>query len=211
MRLSDIRRDYALGSLNRENLDTDPIVQFDIWFKEAIAAQLPDSTAMTLATVDKEGKPFQRIVLLKDVTPKGFVFYTNLASRKAEQIKHNAKVSLHFPWHVLERQVHISGIATRLTIDEDMRYFMSRPKESQLAAWASKQSQRVSTRQILESKYQELKKAFENKKIPVPSFWGGYCVQMESIEFWQGGKHRLHDRFIYVPKEGKWKIERLCP
>ena len=211
MELSDIRREYIKGGLRRKDLKENPIEQFDLWLKQAVDAKLTDPTAMTVATVDESGQPFQRIVLLKDVDNSGFVFYTNLASRKAQQIEHNAKVSLHFPWHPMERQVHITGTAEKLSALENMKYFSSRPKESQIAAWASKQSSRISARGLLEGKFLELKKKFANGEIPIPEFWGGFRIRPESIEFWQGGEHRLHDRFLFSRDGSEWDVERLAP
>ncbi|MFM2606810.1 pyridoxamine 5'-phosphate oxidase [Vibrio campbellii] len=211
MELTDIRREYAQGGLRRKDLAADPIDQFNLWLEQAIEAKLTDPTAMTVATVDENGQPFQRIVLLKNVDKDGFVFYTNLGSRKAQQLEHNSKISLHFPWHPLERQVHVTGTAEKLTAMENMKYFSSRPKESQLAAIASKQSSRISARGILEGKYLELKQKFAKGEIPVPSFWGGFRVRVDSIEFWQGGEHRLHDRFLFSRQDNSWDIDRLAP
>lgn len=212
MGIEDIRREYSQGGLRRKDLNDDPIVQFNLWLEQAVAAKLTDPTAMTVATVDQNGMPFQRIVLLKSVDNDGFVFYTNLGSRKAQHIEHNNKVSLHFPWHPLERQVHITGVAEKLTPMENIKYFTSRPKESQLAAIASKQSSRISTRGVLEGKFLELKQKFAKGEIPVPSFWGGYRIRPETIEFWQGGEHRLHDRFLFSQDgQGHWEAERLAP
>ncbi|WP_428772601.1 pyridoxamine 5'-phosphate oxidase [Vibrio sp.] len=211
MELADIRREYIQGGLRRKDLESDPVAQFNKWLQQAIEAGLTDPTAMTVATVDSSGMPYQRIVLLKSVDQNGFVFYTNLGSRKAQQIEHNNKVSLHFPWHPLERQVHITGIAEKLSAVENMKYFSSRPKESQLAAIASRQSSRISARGVLEGKFLELKQKFAQGQIPVPSFWGGYRVRPESIEFWQGGEHRLHDRFLYCKQQQEWTIDRLAP
>ena len=211
MELEDIRREYTKGGLRRKDLLADPIAQFDFWLKQAVEAKLTDPTAMTGATVDNTGQPFQRIVLLKHVDQDGFVFYTNLGSRKAQQIEVNSKVSLHFPWHPLERQVHITGVAEKLSMVENMKYFSSRPKESQLAAIASKQSSRISARGVLEGKFLELKQKFEKGEIPVPSFWGGFRIRPTSIEFWQGGEHRLHDRFLFSKEEKDWHIDRLAP
>lgn len=211
MELEDIRREYTKGGLRRKDLLADPIAQFDLWLQQAIDAKLTDPTAMTVATVDESGQPFQRIVLLKDVNQDGFVFYTNLGSRKAQQIEANAKVSLHFPWHPLERQVHITGVAEKLSAVENIKYFSSRPKASQLAAIASKQSSRISARGVLEGKFLELKQKFEKGEIPVPSFWGGFRIKPQSIEFWQGGEHRLHDRFLFSKQAQEWHIDRLAP
>lgn len=211
MELEDIRREYTKGGLRRKDLLADPVQQFDLWLKQAIEAKLTDPTAMTVATVDESGQPFQRIVLLKHVDEQGFVFYTNLGSRKASQIEVNAKVSLHFPWHPMERQVHITGVAEKLSMVENMKYFSSRPKDSQLAAIASKQSSRISARGVLEGKFLELKQKFEKGEIPVPSFWGGFRIKPTSIEFWQGGEHRLHDRFLFSKEAEAWHIDRLAP
>ncbi len=213
MDLYDIRREYTQGGLRRKDLPADPLALFDKWMQQAIEAKLPDPTAMTIATVDSEGQPFQRIVLLKHYDHQGFVFYTNLGSRKAGQLKENNKISLHFPWHYLERQVHLTGTAEKLGTMEVMKYFTSRPKESQIAAWASHQSSRLSARAALEGKFMELKQKFSKGEVPLPTFWGGFRVKINSMEFWQGGEHRLHDRFIYTGEngEGEWDIERLAP
>ncbi|PSU33595.1 pyridoxamine 5'-phosphate oxidase [Photobacterium lutimaris] len=214
MELSDIRRDYTQGGLRRHDLPEQPEQLFNTWLEQAIEAKLTDPTAMTVATVDEHGQPYQRIVLLKHFDKDGFVFYTNLGSRKALHLADNSKISLHFPWHPLERQVHITGCAEKLSKLEVLKYFSSRPKESQIAAWASKQSERISARQALESKFFELKDKFAKGDVPVPTFWGGYRVKINSIEFWQGGANRLHDRFLYTRTQDEaqqWDIERLAP
>lgn len=214
MKLSDMRREYAMDALKRSDLADNPVEQFNLWLEQAIKVELTDPTAMTVATVDENGQPFQRIVLLKNVDDDGFIFYTNLGSRKAQHLEHNQKISLHFPWHPMERQVHITGTVEKLSAIENMKYFTSRPKESQLAAWASKQSSRISARSVLEGKYMELKAKFAEGKIPVPTFWGGYRVKVDTIEFWQGGEHRLHDRFVYSKQDtstSNWDISRLAP
>jgi pyridoxamine 5'-phosphate oxidase len=211
MELSDIRREYTQGGLRRKDLMSSPFDQFERWLQQAIDANISDPTAMIIATVDQQGQPFQRIVLLKNSGTEGFVFYTNLGSRKALHIEHNNKVSLHFPWHMLERQVQIIGRAQKLSAMENFKYFISRPKDSQIAAIASHQSRRLSARGILEGKYLELKQKYAQGDVPVPSFWGGYRVVPESFEFWQGGKHRLHDRFLYTKVDKNWEIERLAP
>ncbi len=213
MDLHDVRREYLTDGLRAKNLPKSPSLLFETWLKQAIEFGLSDPTAMTIATVDEQGKPYQRIVLLKHFDEKGFVFYTNLGSRKAKQLKTNPHISLHFPWHSMERQVHVTGHVEALSKLEVIRYFLSRPKESQLAAWASQQSERLSARQVLESKFFELKKAYEKThEIPVPEFWGGYRVLADSFEFWQGGKNRLHDRFLYEKNAKQdWFFERLAP
>ncbi|PRD39243.1 UNVERIFIED_CONTAM: pdxH [Trichonephila clavipes] len=212
MKIDDIRRSYTKDKLDADNLAADPIVQFEQWLKDAIAAELPDPTAMCVATVDASGQPSQRLVLLKDVNSSGFTFYTNLGSRKASELAVNPKVSLHFPWHPLERQVIVYGTAERVPSSQVVKYFLSRPKESQLAAWASEQSRPISTRHALMQKFAEIKHKFEHGEVPLPSFWGGFLVKPSKIEFWQGGEHRLHDRFMYSRQaDGSWQIERLCP
>ncbi|MBU1619440.1 MAG: pyridoxamine 5'-phosphate oxidase [Gammaproteobacteria bacterium] len=212
MKIADIRRSYSMDKLDLDKLNADPFLQFEAWLKDAVAAELPDPTAMCVATVDASGQPSQRLVLLKDVSSKGFVFYTNLGSRKASELEQNPKVCLHFPWHPLERQVIVYGTAERVPASQVMSYFLSRPKESQLAAWASEQSRPVSTRQVLMQKFAEIKHKFEQGEVPVPSFWGGFLVKPHQIEFWQGGEHRLHDRFMYKQQaDSSWAIERLCP
>lgn len=209
--LQQIRREYSQGELRRADLDSDPLVQFERWLQQTIEAGIPDPTAMTIATVSADGQPSQRIVLLKDVGEGGFVFYTNLSSRKALELEKNNKISLHFPWHFMERQVKVCGVATPLSKTEVAKYFFSRPKESQLAAWASQQSKPISTRQMLISKFEEVKQQFAQGQIPLPKFWGGYRVIPHEIEFWQGGEHRLHNRFCYYKHGLQWKIERLMP
>ncbi|MDP5028937.1 MAG: pyridoxamine 5'-phosphate oxidase [Paraglaciecola sp.] len=210
--ISDIRRDYTKSGLDTENLTADPLELFDIWLQNAVDAKLDDPTAMTVATVDPSGQPSQRIVLLKDVNQGGFVFYTNLGSKKADDLKHNSKISLHFPWHMLDRQVKISGTAELLSVGDVAKYFVSRPKPSQIAAWVSKQSRPIATRQLLMSQFNEAKQKFMHGEVPLPSFWGGYRVIPHKIEFWQGGEHRMHDRFVYTLDSNKqWQTQRLMP
>ena len=211
MSLEDNRREYDYGNLSRGSLAGDPFAQSTLWMNQAIDAQVQDPTAMSVATVSAEGKPWQRMVLLKGFDARGFVFYTNMGSRKAQEIEANAQVSLHFPWLQLDRQVIVGGRAERLSTDEVMRYFISRPKESQLAAWASKQSSRIDSRQALETQFAQIKEKFAKGDIPLPDFWGGYRVVPEEIEFWQGGESRLHDRFSYSRNGGDWQIDRLSP
>ncbi len=193
--IAHLRREYTKGGLRRRDLPADPLTLFERWLSQACDAKLADPTAMVVATVDEHGQPYQRIVLLKHYDEKGMVFYTNLGSRKAHQIENNPRVSLLFPWHTLERQVMVIGKAERLSTLEVMKYFHSRPRDSQIGAWVSKQSSRISARGILESKFLELKQKFQQGEVPLPSFWGGFRVSLEQIEFWQGGEHRLHDRF----------------
>ena len=214
MSLQDNRREYDYGKLTRESLSASPFDQFTLWMEQAIEAGIQDPTAMSVATVSAEGKPWQRMVLLKDFDQRGFVFYTNLGSRKAQEIAANGQVSLHFPWLQLDRQVIVGGRAERLSTVDVMKYFLSRPKGSQLAAWASKQSSRINSRQALETQFAQVKDKFSKGEIPLPDFWGGYRVVPEEIEFWQGGEQRLHDRFSYQLDDDKhvgWDISRLSP
>lgn len=213
MDISNFRREYLRGGLKRKGLDEDPVKQFTTWFEQARATDISDPTAMILATVDKNGQPSQRTVLLKYYDESGFVFFTNFESRKAREIEQNSKVSLLFVWLELERQVMISGTASRISTAESAKYFMTRPKDSQLAAWVSTQSSMISSRQMLLQKFDEMKRKIGSGKVPLPSFWGGYKVAPTEIEFWQGRKNRLHDRFLYTPApDGKgWQHERLAP
>lgn len=212
MDLEQIRREYLAGGLRREHLSDNPFQQFEAWLQQAVASQIPDPTAMVLATVDAAGQPDQRLVLLKQMDEQGFVFYTNYASKKARDIAVNAKVSLHFPWHMMERQVRVNGTATRLSTVESLKYFISRPPESQLAAWASQQSSRISSRRLLLDQFERMKEKFADGKIPLPDFWGGYRIVPHRFEFWQGGASRLHDRFEYLQTPaGSWDIGRLAP
>jgi len=207
-----MRAEYERGALRREDLSADPIEQFARWIEEACLAELVEPNALTLATVSADGQPALRTVLLKSFDARGFVFFTNLESRKARHIGENPKVSLLFPWLALQRQVCINGTAERVSISESMVYFASRPFASQLAAWASRQSKVISARAILEMKWEEAKRKFSEGKVPMPSFWGGFRVKPQEIEFWQGREHRLHDRFLYtLQAEDAWRLERIAP
>jgi pyridoxamine 5'-phosphate oxidase len=210
--LPHMRRNYALGHLSRESLAADPVVQFEIWLKEALEAGVIEPNAMTLATSTPDGRPLVRTVLLKSLDERGLVFFTNLESRKAGHIAQNPHVALVFPWLALERQVIITGTAECVPVTETVRYFLSRPRDSQIAAWASQQSRAISSRQFLEMEWAKLKEKFSTGEVPLPPFWGGFRVRPQTMEFWQGGPHRLHDRFQY--KRGPhdvWTIERLAP
>jgi len=212
LELENLRREYLQGGLELSDLAADPIEQFSRWMQQTIAADLPDPNAMTIATVDASGQPSQRIVLLKHLDPKGFVFYTNLNSRKAQELKQNPKISLHFPWYFLERQVKVCGVAESLSPAEVLKYFVTRPRDSQIGAWASTQSRPISSRALLMQQFESMKNKFAKGEIPLPDFWGGFRVKPHQIEFWQGGAHRLHDRFQYnLQADGAWKIERLEP
>ncbi len=213
MELENLRREYLHENLSDASLDADPLRQFELWLQQAIDLDIPDPTAMVLATVDEKGQPSQRIVLLKHVDADGFVFFTNYASRKAQDIAGNRHVSLLFPWHSINRQVKVSGSAEKIPVPESLKYFISRPRESQLAAWASKQSAVLPSRQFLLAQLERMKEKFGQGDIPLPDFWGGYRVRPACIEFWQGAEHRLHDRFQYSRRDdtGAWHLQRLAP
>ena len=234
MNLGDFREDYRRDALDRAVLDANPLSQFESWFREATGEQSQsrwrkigvalyklwsaicnhrpaDSNAMTLATLDKNGKPSTRTVLLKSVDERGFIFFTNYDSRKGRELAENPNAALTFFWSDLERQVCIAGSVIKLPVAESEAYFKSRPRGSQLAAWASNQSEIVPDRATLEKKWSELEAKFPNK-IPLPPNWGGFILRPERIEFWQGRSSRLHDRYNYAKQaDGSWKIARLSP
>ncbi|MGB3534669.1 MAG: pyridoxamine 5'-phosphate oxidase [Microcoleaceae cyanobacterium] len=213
MDISDLRKEYTKDGLTREQLNPNPVQQFEKWFQQACTADLPEPSAMCLATASANAAPSQRMVLLKYFDHQGFVFFTNYESNKARQIEENPQVSLLFFWTALERQVRISGSSAKISTAESLKYFLSRPRGSQIGAWTSPQSTVISSRQILEMKFDEIKRKFENKEIPLPSAWGGYRVVPHHFEFWQGRPNRLHDRFSYSILEDKsaWEIQRLAP
>ncbi|HTQ98651.1 MAG TPA: pyridoxamine 5'-phosphate oxidase [Candidatus Acidoferrum sp.] len=211
MNLEQFRRDYLQGGLRRGELPDDPLQLFTTWQQQAIASGLVDPTAMVLATVNAEGQPSQRFVLLKSFDARGFVFYTNYGSRKAADIAGNSRVSLLFPWHMLERQVKVEGRAEKVSLLESAKYFATRPRESQLAAWASSQSHALGSRQLLLAQLDAMRHKFANGEVPLPDFWGGFRVVPSAFEFWQGGGNRLHDRFHYARHGDAWGIERLAP
>ncbi len=212
MHYETLRREYATSALMRENLDACPLRQFERWMEEAVSAGLDDPTAMVLATLDEHGAPWQRIVLLKGVSDAGFVFYTNHGSDKAQAIVRAPRVSLLFPWNALNRQVIVAGSALRISSAEAAAYFATRPRDSQVAAWASRQSQPIADRAALQAQAARVRETFGDGEIPMPDFWGGYRVAPQRIEFWQGREHRLHDRFVYTREaHDPWRIEQLQP
>jgi pyridoxamine 5'-phosphate oxidase len=213
MDIADIRREYSRDGLRRADLDANPITQFQKWFEQVLAAQpdRPDANAMTLATADKSGRPFARIILLKGVDERGFFFFTNYDSRKGRELAANANAALTFYWADFERQVCVAGSVQKISREESEKYFKSRPRGSQLAAWASNQSDVVKDRAALEAKWSEMEKKFPGE-IPLPPNWGGYVLKPERLEFWQGRPSRLHDRFQYARQpDNSWKLERLAP
>ena len=204
--------DFSRPPLLIEELESDPIVQFEKWFREAWDENYPMPHAMSLATASAEGLPTVRTVLLKGYDPRGFVFFTNYGSRKAKQMSDNPQAALLFPWVRLGRQVTVAGRVEKISKSESVQYFLSRPRGSQLSAWASAQSTVISSRAILESAFATVKRRFADGEVPLPDFWGGYRVDPDSIEFWQNRKDRLHDRFLYNRGEnGAWRIDRLTP
>lgn len=212
MDLSSFREEYLKNTLHRKDLQPNPVEQFQIWFNQALESKIPEPNAMSIATVNAQGMPSLRTVLLKYFSAEGFVFFTNYESHKAHDISENTNVCIMFPWVALERQVIIYGKAEKVSRAESLRYFMKRPKESQLGAWVSHQSAAISGRKLLEMKLMELKRKFSEGEIPIPSFWGGFRIVPSKIEFWQGGPGRVHDRFMYILQEDKsWTIERLQP
>ncbi len=211
MDISDYRREYTQNGLSRADLLDSPILQFKQWFKQACEVDIVDANAMTLATVSASGVPSVRTVLLKTFDERGFVFFTNYTSQKAREIEANPNVALLFPWTALERQVEITGKAEKISTAESLKYFASRPTGSQIGAWVSRQSSVISTRQALEMQWQKMKQKFQDGKIPLPDFWGGYRVVPEKVEFWQGRVNRLHDRFEYRRQANHWDIQRLAP
>ena len=211
--LADLRKDYSLAGLLEKDLAKDPFRQFEKWFQEAEAAKLLEPNAMVLSTVGPDGRPASRTVLLKGFDGRGFVFYTNHESRKGRELAANPRVALLFPWLALERQVVVEGMAARVSREESEAYFHSRPRASQLGAWASRQSSVITGRAPLEDAMKTLEQTYAGEEIPMPPAWGGYRVAPESVEFWQGRRSRLHDRLRYTrdAKAGAWIVERLSP
>ena len=212
MDISNIRGKYTTKNFDIKDLDKNPFKQFEIWFKDAMNENLLEPNAFTLATVGADMMPSVRTVLLKYFSEKGFVFFTNYDSKKAKQMENNPKVAALFTWLTLERQIKIEATVEKISKADSLKYFLSRPKGSQLGAWVSRQSEVISSRALLEQKFEEMKNKFLNKEIPFPSFWGGYIIKPIRIEFWQGGEDRLHDRFLYeLQEDNSWEIKRLAP
>jgi len=211
LNLQALREEYSQRHLRRRDLDPDPIVQFNRWLAEAVEARIKEPNAMSLATADSAGQPSARIVLLKGVNAGGFLFFTNYGSRKAAELEVNPRAGLNFFWPELERQVVIEGVVHRASREEAGDYFRSRPIASQLGAWASRQSQIVPSREWLEEKMESLASEYAGREVPLPSFWGGYWLVPATIEFWQGGPSRIHDRLRYLRAGAGWQIDRLSP
>lgn len=210
--IADLRKEYSSETLLENDIATGPIVQFQKWWDQAIASEILEPNAMTLATASTDGLPSARIVLLKGFDEKGFVFYTNYESYKAMQLQENPKACLVFHWRELERQVRIMGVVQKVSTEESNEYFSSRPIGSRIGAWASPQSKMIPGREWLEHEFEKRKNEFSSGDVPLPPHWGGYIVKPVIIEFWQGRFSRLHDRIQYTLEEaGSWKIERLAP
>ncbi|MAJ51647.1 MAG: pyridoxamine 5'-phosphate oxidase [Flammeovirgaceae bacterium] len=209
--LSNLRKEYTQAQLTVNSLEKSPILQFQKWFDQALKAAILEPNAMVLSTVDFDNIPSQRTVLLKYFNDLGFVFFSNYTSSKAQHLDVNPNASLLFPWYTLERQVILMGKVERIPVEESKAYFFSRPHGSQLGAWVSKQSSVIDSRQVLEDRLSEIKRQFSEGNVPFPSFWGGYRLIPKSIEFWQGGMNRLHDRIVYKQVESTWTMVRLSP
>jgi len=212
MTLADLRKEYSLTGLTERELARDPFRQFEKWFQEAEAAKLAEPNAMILATADREGRPSARTVLLKGIDGRGFVFYTNYEGRKGRELAVNPRATLLFPWHPLERQVIVEGPIAKVAREESEAYFHTRPRASQLAAWASQQSAIISGRTVLEEAMKAVERKYEGAAVPLPPNWGGYRLAPERVEFWQGRRSRLHDRLVFGRLGGAdWTVERLSP
>jgi pyridoxamine 5'-phosphate oxidase len=210
--IQNIRNEYKLATFSEEDANADPIKQFEKWFNEALASEQFEPTAMTLATATTDGRPSARIVLMKGFHREGVEFYTNYLSRKGKEIAKNPNGAIVFFWGELERQVRMEGTIEKLSKEQSERYFHTRPRASQMGAIASPQSQEITGRDVLETKWTELETEFEGKDIPKPANWGGYILKPRIIEFWQGRRSRLHDRFLYKKVDNKtWKKVRLAP
>lgn len=208
-----LRKQYSKHRLDEQDLDSNPIKQFQLWMEQALAAELDEPYAMTLSSIGMDGFPDSRIVLLRKADERGFSFFTNYSSQKGIQVENHPQVAINFFWAGLERQVRIKGEIQKLSEQESDDYFNSRPRESQLGAWASQQSQFLESREWLEKRVQELSREFENKPVPRPINWGGYVVVPVQMEFWQGRPNRLHDRMLYIKDKlsDSWLIQRLFP
>ncbi|MCB0593874.1 MAG: pyridoxamine 5'-phosphate oxidase [Lewinellaceae bacterium] len=211
--IQKLRKDYTAHTLELEGVSAEPLAQFRAWFEQAVEAQVPEPNAMTLATCTPEGKPSARIVLLKGVEEEGFVFFTNYNSRKGRELEQNPRAALVFLWHELQRQVRVEGTVKKISPEASTLYFQSRPKGSQIGAWASPQSSPIVSRSILEQKAEDLAGQYAAvPHLPRPHYWGGYALTPTSVEFWQGRSSRLHDRIRYrLEGNGAWKAERLAP
>ena len=209
--INTLRHDFAKQTLDKKDVNENPILQFEKWFKEAVDAKVNEPNAMTVATASPEGRPSARILLLRNFDENGFVFYTNYTSRKGGEILKNPYASLLFFWPELERQVRIEGKLTKQSAEESDKYFKTRPRTSKLGAWTSEQSRVVTSRSALDEEYKKLSEKYPGEDVPRPIYWGGYILEPTSIEFWQGRPSRLHDRLLYTKEKSSWKIERLAP
>jgi len=209
--LRDIRTNYQKYGLDESSVNKDPFAQFSFWLKEAIEGEASEPTVMILSTIDSEGNPESRVVLLKEFTSKGLVFFTNYNSKKGQQILVNHHVSVVFFWAETERQVRIKGIAQKISESDSEAYFLSRPLESQIGAWASPQSQIIESRGVLDENYSQYLQHFQSKEMKKPPYWGGFLIRPQYFEFWQGRMNRLHDRIEFRLRDQSWTIHRLAP
>ena len=209
--IANIRKDYTQSALSEQDVLSDAIQQFEKWWSEAVASEIEEPNAMTLATINEQGFPSARIVLVKDISEEGFSFFTNYNSDKGQQMSAHDRVALLFFWKELERQVRIEGTIEKLSDADSDAYFASRPRGSRIAAWSSPQSEIISNRSVLDQRAAEFEEKFQNQDVPRPPHWGGYLVRPISIEFWQGRSSRMHDRLKYIKEENVWKIVRLAP
>jgi len=209
--INTLRHDFSKQSLSESDVDKDPILQFEKWFKEAVDAKVNEPNAMTVCTATKDGKPSARILLIRNFDENGFVFYTNYNSRKGLEIEENPYCSILFFWPELERQVRIEGVLQKQSKEESDIYFQTRPRTSKLGAWSSPQSKIIESRKVLDEAYQKNLEKFPDEQVPRPEFWGGYLLKPNSIEFWQGRPSRLHDRIVYKKQNAGWDIVRLAP
>jgi pyridoxamine 5'-phosphate oxidase len=208
--LSNERQNYEAGALDISDVNPNPIQQFNDWMAVAINEKIPEPNAMSLATI-ANGRPSNRIVLLKGVTESGFIFYTNYESRKGIELQNNPNVSFNIFWQYLSRQIRVEGMAKKISDQESDEYFASRPRESQIGAWASNQSTELENREVIDTNTKHYQKLFEGKNVPRPSHWGGFIIEPTYLEFWQGRSNRLHDRIIYQLENEKWIIKRIAP
>lgn len=209
--MANLRKEYSLQGLDESSVEPNPFTQFEHWFRETLNARLPEPNAMVLATVSPDAHPSARVVLMKGFDERGFTFFTNYESRKGIELQRNPYAALLFYWAELERQVRIEGVVEKVSVDESEEYFRSRPLESQLSAWASRQSSVISSRTVLEQTIAELRARYGDQDVPLPPFWGGFRLRPHTFEFWQGKPNRLHDRLRYTRAGVAWRIERLSP
>lgn len=209
--LESLKKQYSDLGISKDSVHKDPFEQFKLWFDQATDSGIAEPNGFSLCTVSKDATPSQRTVLMKGYDTGGFIFYTNYYSRKAKQLDENNFVSMLFPWYELHRQINVEGTVTRVSQENSEKYFRTRPRGSQIGAWASPQSKVIESRLALEQQQEQIENKFDEKELPLPEFWGGYRIAPNRFEFWQGRTHRLHDRIVYTKTEERWAITRLSP